>query len=465
MSRSRFYLFILTAALLTGCKVGPNYSRPDLAEPSVFRFGGKKSTRSLGDLEWRSVFQDSALRALIDEALANNLDLQAASARVLQAQANLAAVRSQFLPTIGAGYNYNRSDLTNFTNATQNHSIGITLLDYEADFWGKIRRSSEAARAQVLATEDGRRMVQVGLIAGIATAYVTLCEQDHELGIARRTLAARTTSLGLITQRQKGGQSPLTDVRQAEVLIAEANAAMRTIEKQIAKLEHQISYLAGRPPGAIRRTRSFDSIQIVSTVPAGLPSDLLQRRPDLRAAEQLLIAATANIGVAQARLLPSFTLTASAGLRSREFSGLFDNPTRIWQLGPAVNVPIFTGGRLMAAIRGSKAARDEAEANYRKTVLQSLREVSDALISRQKSAGVRAAQSQVVQARQSALGLIRERYDNGASAYLEVLYNDQELFAADLSQARARLDEIAATIELYRSLGGGWDKSSISAAK
>lgn len=465
MSRSRFYLFILTAALLTGCKVGPNYSRPDLAEPSVFRFGGKKSTRSLGDLEWRSVFQDSALRALIDEALANNLDLQAASARVLQAQANLAAVRSQFLPTIGAGYNYNRSDLTTFTNATQNHSIGITLLDYEADFWGKIRRSSEAARAQVLATEDGRRMVQVGLIAGIATAYVTLCEQDHELGIARRTLAARTTSLGLITQRQKGGQSPLTDVRQAEVLIAEANAAMRTIEKQIAKLEHQISYLAGRPPGAIRRTRSFDSIQIVSTVPAGLPSDLLQRRPDLRAAEQLLIAATANIGVAQARLLPSFTLTASAGLRSREFSGLFDNPTRIWQLGPAVNVPIFTGGRLMAAIRGSKAARDEAEANYRKTVLQSLREVSDALISRQKSAGVRAAQSQVVQARQSALGLIRERYDNGASAYLEVLYNDQELFAADLSQARARLDEIAATIELYRSLGGGWDKSSIPAAK
>jgi multidrug efflux system outer membrane protein len=465
MSRSRFYLFILTAALLTGCKVGPNYSRPDLAEPSVFRFGGKKSTRSLGDLEWRSVFQDSALRALIDEALANNLDLQAASARVLQAQANLAAVRSQFLPTIGAGYNYNRSDLTNFTNATQNHSIGITLLDYEADFWGKIRRSSEAARAQVLATEDGRRMVQVGLIAGIATAYVTLCEQDHELGIARRTLAARTTSLGLITQRQKGGQSPLTDVRQAEVLIAEANAAMRTIEKQIAKLEHQISYLAGRPPGAIRRTRSFDSNQIVSTVPAGLPSDLLQRRPDLRAAEQLLIAATANIGVAQARLLPSFTLTASAGLRSREFSGLFDNPTRIWQLGPAVNVPIFTGGRLMAAIRGSKAARDEAEANYRKTVLQSLREVSDALISRQKSAGVRAAQSQVVQARQSALGLIRERYDNGASAYLEVLYNDQELFAAELSQARARLDEIAATIELYRSLGGGWDKSSIPAAK
>jgi multidrug efflux system outer membrane protein len=465
MSRSRFYLFILTAALLTGCKVGPNYSRPDLAEPSVFRFGGKKSTRSLGDHEWRSVFQDSALRALIDEALANNLDLQAASARVLQAQANLAAVRSQFLPTIGAGYNYNRSDLTNFTNATQNHSIGITLLDYEADFWGKIRRSSEAARAQVLATEDGRRMVQVGLIAGIATAYVTLCEQDHELGIARRTLAARTTSLGLITQRQKGGQSPLTDVRQAEVLIAEANAAMRTIEKQIAKLEHQISYLAGRPPGAIRRTRSFDSIQIVSTVPAGLPSDLLQRRPDLRAAEQLLIAATANIGVAQARLLSSFILTASAGLRSREFSGLFDNPTRIWQLGPAVNVPIFTGGRLMAAIRGSKAARDEAEANYRKTVLQSLREVSDALISRQKSAGVRAAQSQVVQARQSALGLIRERYDNGASAYLEVLYNDQELFAAELSQARARLDEIAATIELYRSLGGGWDKSSIPAAK
>lgn len=470
MNRTLFIPLITT--LFASCAaVGPNYSRPYAGEPSTFRFGSHKYGRSLGDLDWRSVFKDAALRQLIDEALANNLDLAAASARVIQAQANLAAVRSRFLPTIGAGYNYSHSEvsrdisLSKFNSPslfdTQSHSIGITLLDYEADFWGKIRRAAESARAKLLATEEGRRMVQVGLIAGIATAYVSLREQDHELSIATRTREARVKSLELLTQKQKAGQGPLTDVEQGQVLIAEADVAIRTIEKQIALLENQLSTIAGRPPGSIRRGTAFSGTQLVAHIPAGLPSDLLNRRPDIRASEQLLIAATADIGVAQAQLLPSFTLTTSVGLRSKELGDLFTNPSKLWQIGPAVNVPIFTGGRLRAAIMGSKAARDEAEADYRKTVLQSLREVSDALISRQKSAGVHEAQSRVVTARQSALGLIRQRYDNGVAAYLEVLYNDQQLFAAEISQARAKLEELLSTIDLYRALGGGYDKASV----
>lgn len=474
MTRQRFLYLTFATAGLSSCNVGPNYSRPETNAPSAFRFGGRKSGPSLGDLDWRTVFKDSALRSLIDEGLANNLDLKAAAARVLQAQANLAIVRAQFFPMIGTGLDYNRTDVStdlslgNFDFSAgfdiEQTNLGVTMLQYEVDFWGKVRRASEAARARLVATEEGRRLVQVGLVSGIATAYVTLREQDHELEISQRTLKSRKDSLDLITTRHKGGQSALTDVKQAEVLVAEAEAAMRAIEKTIAHLENQLSYLVGRAPGQIRRGLPFSTTGIVGSVPSGLPSDLLNRRPDIRAAEQLLIAATADIGVATARLLPSFTLTAAAGLRSGQFTDLFNDPTKVWQVGPAVNVPVFAGGRLLAGIRGSKAVRDEAEAGYRKAVLTGLKEVSDALIARQKNAALAEAQGRVVKARQDALGLIRERYNNGATSYLEVLYNDQELFGAELAHVRARLQETLSVIELYRALGGGWDKSSVPPA-
>lgn len=466
-------LFILAfgGLVLTGCKVGPNYSRPDAGAPSSFRFGGKKGGLGFGDLDWRTVYKDAALRSLIDQALANNLDLKSAAARILQAQANLASVRSQFFPAIGAGYNYNRTEIsTDFNFAKldfstgfdlEQHNLGVTLLDYEVDFWGRIRRASEAARAQLLATEEGRRMLEVSLVASIATAYINLREQDHELDISRRTLKSRQDSLNLISTRQKGGQSALTDVKQAEVLVAEAEAAIKLIERQIAQLENQLSYLVGRAPGPVRRGREFSESGAIEPAPSGLPSDLLVRRPDIRMAEQQLVAATARIGEAQARLLPTFTLTAGAGLRSKQFSDLFTDPTKLWTVGPAVNVPVFTGGRLLAGVRGSKAARDEAEAEYRKAVLQALREVSDSLIAKQKNAGLREALGRAVKARQEALALITERYNNGATSYLEVLYNDQQLFGAELNYARSRLDELLSVVQLYRALGGGWDRSSV----
>lgn len=466
----RFSLLLLPVVLLSSCNVGPNYSRPEVDPPPSFRFSGKKGV-SMGDLDWRSVYKDPALRSLIEEALNNNLDLQAAAARVLQAQANLAIVRSQFLPTIGAGYDFNKTEISRTLNLNnidfsvgfdiQQNNVGVSLLQYEADFWGKIRRASESARARLFASEEARRHIEVGLIATIATAYLTMREQDQELDIARRTLAARNESLKLITTRQKGGQSALTDVKQAEVLVAEAEAAIQMIERQIAQLENSLSYLAARSPGSIRRGYSFGKTGIIASAPAGLPSDLLNRRPDIRVAEHLLMAATADIGVAEAQLLPSFTLNAGAGLRSKEFADLFQNPTKLWQIGPAVSVPLFTGGRLRAAIRGSKAARDEAEANYRNTVLLGLRDVSDALVAQQKNAGLTEARGRVVKARQEALALIRERYNNGATSYLEVLYNDQELFGAELENARARLEQLLATVQLYRALGGGWDRGTI----
>ncbi|RFC48116.1 MAG: outer membrane protein, multidrug efflux system [Verrucomicrobia bacterium] len=414
------------------------------------------------------MYRDPALRELIESALAENPDVAAAAARVMQAQANLDVVRSQFYPALGASYSYSRLQTNGLTlpgplelpidlDVRQN-VVGISLLQYEVDFWGRIRRATESARAKLLATVEAKRMVEVGLVATVAGTYVALREQDHELEIAKRTKETRVRSLKLISIRQEGGQSSLTEVRQAEVLVAEVDAAISRIERQIAQLENQLSVLAGRVPGAVRRGTAFTGTNLLASVPAGLRSDLLNRRPDIRGAEQALISATAEIGAAEARLLPAFTLTAGAGLKSREFSELLSDPLRVWQIGPAVNVPVFAGGRLRAGVRGSQAVRDEAEATYRKSVLTAMREVSDSLVARTKNAELVAATERVVVARKDASNLIWQRYDNGVSSYLEVLYNDQELFDAELSNARARLDELNAVIQLYRALGGGWER-------
>ena len=456
--------------LLSSCMLGPNYSRPDTAANSFFRFGNSSGSgdKTFGDLDWRSVYRDSALRDLIEEGLANNQDRKAAAARVIQAQANLTAVRSRLVPTVGVGYGGEVGDITNKVNPAlsgdyESHGAALTMFEYEVDFWGKIRRSNEAAKAQLLASEEGERLVQQGLIAGIATAYLTLREQDEELAISQRTLKARQESLSLISAREKGGQSALPDVKQADVLVAEADAAIQQIEKQIAQLENLLSALCGRAPSAIRRGRAIMDQGIVVSAPAGLQAGLLARRPDVRLAEQQLVAANARIGVAQAELLPRISLTASAGVSSNDFADLVKNPNRYWKLGPTVSLPLFTGGRLRAGIVGSQAARDEAEANYRSSVLSAMREVSDSLIACSKNVGVRDATGRVVDARKIALDLIEETFVNGAASYLEVLYNDQQLFGAELKNSRARLDVLLAVVDLYRALGGGWDKSSVPA--
>ncbi len=464
-----FIVTALVATTLASCKVGPRYMPPETATPSSFRFEGrhsKYSGTSLGDLEWRTVFRDATLRSLIDDALAANQDLQAAAARVLQAQEQFQATKARLWPSIGASFDEQVTDISRSTAggarlplpteiSHRSAGMGLSLLSYEVDFWGKIRSATDAARAQHLASQEAQRQVQIGLIAGIATGYLTLRELDAELAIARRTLDARNKSLELVNTRKNGGQAALTDVKQAEVLVAETEATITQIQKGIGQLENQLSALLGRAPGSVRRGAGL-SPSLVAQAPAGLPSDILRRRPDLVAAEQNLIAATANIGVAKAQLFPTFSLTASAGLRSKEFSNLFQNPSRLWQVGPSVSVPIFTGGRLMAALRGSKAAHAEAVAQYRQAVLNGLRDVSNALIDKETSGSYVAAQNKVVTARREALALIRQNYENGTTSYLEVLYNDQQLFAAELAAMRAQLDLLTAQVDLYRSLGGGW---------
>ena len=467
MNRRGMLMLSFGVAVLAGCRLGPDYERPGV--PVGFRFGkGESGVLSLGDLDWRSVFTDPVLRDLIGAALEASPDLAEAAARVLRAQANVTVVRSQFYPSFGAGLSLDRRRVDQDLQIgpltvpdafdSDQFTAGLTLMQYEVDFWGRIRRATEVARAQMVATEEGRRLVESGLVAAVATAYFTLREQDHELEIAERTLKSRRDSLELITVRQQGGQGALTDVRQAEVLVAEAEAAIKAIERQVAKLEHEISYLCGRVPAEVRRGRPFVELSSMVTAPAGLPSDLLNRRPDIRRAEQNLVAATAAVGEAEARRYPAFALTAGAGLRSDEFSGLLSDPVKFWQVGPALTVPVFTGGRLRAGVAGAKAGRDEAEAAYRRTVLQGMRDVSDALVAVEKNAGLREAQGKVVAARTAAAGLIRDRWDNGVASYLEVLYNDQELFQAELNHARARLEELTAGISLYRALGGGWGR-------
>jgi outer membrane protein, multidrug efflux system len=461
----------LTLCLCTGCAVGPDYRRPDLALPERHRFAAPRDGTDLGELDWTSVFQDAPLRDLIRRGLTNNADLQAAAARVLQAQAALAAERSRFLPSIGGTYQFSRADFSRdiqlggveatILSDLQSNSANLALLDYEIDFWGKIRRANEAARATLLATVEAQRMVEQSLVAGIATTYLRLRAQDLELAIARRTLNGRREALSLIRSREQGGQSALTDVRQAEVLVAEAEAAISLAEREIALHENQIRLLCGDPPGGVRRGASLEAQSIAVNAPAGLPARLLERRPDVRLAEQALIAANARIGVAQAQRLPAVSLTAATGVSSRELGDMLSNPSRMWQVGPVVSLPIFTGGRLLAGVRGSRAARDEADASYRQTVLQALREVSDALVAREKNTRYRQAMAKVVTARSNALELIREKYDNGATSYLEVLYNDQELFASEMTLVRARFEELAAVVRLYRALGGGWDASSL----
>jgi multidrug efflux system outer membrane protein len=451
--------------------VGPDYSRPDTPANSWFRFGesSTSSSSTFGDLDWRSVFHDTDLRNLIEQGLANNLDCQAAVARVIQAQANLTVVRSQLVPNVGIGYSGEVGRVTNKVNPLlsgdyESHAGALAMFDYEFDFWGRIRRSSEAARAQLLASQEGERQIQQALVAGIATAYLTLREQDEELAISIRTLKARKESQALISAREKGGQSALPDVKQADVLVAEAEATIQQIEKQIAQLEHQLSALCGRAPDSIRRGRALNDQGLVIRAPSGLQSGLLARRPDIRLAEQQLVSANARIGVAQAELLPRISLTASAGFSSNDLADLVKNPNRYWKLGPTVNLPLFTGGRLRANVAANKAARDEAEAMYRRSVVEALREVSDSLVACQKNTSFREATGRVVDARTAALGLIRETFINGATSYLDVLYNDQQLFSAELTHCRARLAEMTAVVDLYRALGGGWDKSSAPAA-
>jgi multidrug efflux system outer membrane protein len=333
---------------------------------------------------------------------------------------------------------------------------------YELDLWGRIRRANEAARAQLLATEAAQQTVRQTLVAQVATAYLSLLERDYELEIAERTYRVRTNSLVLTTARQQGGVAAMQDVYQAQILVATAEAAIADTHRRIEQTENELNILLGRNPGSPQRGEAFLRQKLDVTVPPGLPSELLDRRPDIRAAEQQLVAANADIGQAKAAFFPKVTLTGFYGFQSVALSDLFKGGSQTWQFGPAVTVPLFTGGALRGNLKLARARLDEAVAQYQKTVQNSFREVSDSLIAYQRTREFRARQEENTQAHRSATELANTRYEGGVTSYLEVLYNEQELFSAELILAQARLNELLSVVGLYRSLGGGWQTEELA---
>jgi len=407
------------------------------------------------------VFQDQQLQGLIRTALQQNYDVRIAATRILQAQAQVGITRAGQLPTIGGGaqvlddrYAQTKPYPQYDTSSTQ---VGLSL-GWDLDFWGKYRRATEAARANLLATEWARQAVISTLVSDVATAYFQLRALDLQLEISRRTLASRQDSLQLTQKLANGGATSMLDVRQAEQLVFTAAETIPDLERRIEQQENFLSTLLGNNPGPIARGMKLTEQPHAPDVPAGLPSSLLERRPDIRAAEAQLIAANAQIGVAKAAYFPDISLTATAGFQSSALTNLFTGPAGMWNFEGSLAQPIFAGGKIRSGVKFSEARQQEALLTYRQTIQQAFRGVSDALVEYRKDREFRQQQQQLVLSAQDAAQLSEVRYRGGAASYLEVLTNETNYFAAEQGLAQAQLNELVGLVRVYRSLGGGWQQ-------
>jgi outer membrane protein, multidrug efflux system len=454
-------LVALVAMLASACTVGPNYKRPPVTMPDMFRSQapdvGGAGTVSLADERWSTVFDDEVLQRLIAAALAGNFDLQIAASRILQAQAQLGITKADQLPTVtgqASGQGTHSSIINGDTPATVGvGQIGASL-SWEIDFWGKFRRATEAARAEIVASEWGRRAIVTSLVSQVASEYFVLRSLDSELDISRRTLTSREESLRLTQVREQGGATSLVDVRQAEQLVFTARGQIVDLQRRIEQQENALSVLLGRNPGPVDRGRALTDQAHAPEVPAGLPSTLLDRRPDIQQAEQDIAAANARIGVAKSAYFPQIALTGSGGVASTALASLFT--AGAWTVGAAAVQPIFNAGRTRSQVALADARRQEAEIAYRQTIQRAFREVSDAITGYRHLREFRATQEGLLRAAQDARRLADLRYQGGATSYLEVLDSDTRLFAAELGLVQAQLSELSEFVEIYRSLGGGW---------
>jgi multidrug efflux system outer membrane protein len=461
---------LIAAGWLASCTVGPNYQRPVVRIPQNFRVPDplpEPQAASLADLKWWEIFRDEKLQDLICAALTANYDLREAVARVEEARANVSVTRSNQFPQLGVSgdVQFNRLSRDGQTPLpasflpSQNRTWGegmLNLLSFEVDIWGRLRRATEAARANLLSAEENRKAVVVTLVSDVATDYLHLRELDYELQISRATLATRQGSLNLTLERQTGGVATLLDLRQAEQLVDTAEQTIPEIQQQIEQTENQITLLLGQLPGGIARGQDFMKEELPPGVPAGLPSALLERRPDILAAEQNLVAANANIGVAKAEYFPRISLSGFLGGQSTQLSSLFAGPASAWSFVPQISQPVFAAGRLKSGVRLAQAERDEALVQYERVIQTAFTDVSNALIAHQRVRESRLKQEALVRTLEDRTRLAYARYRGGVDTQLNALDADRDLFNAQLSLAEIRLNELLSVVQLYKALGGGW---------
>jgi outer membrane protein, multidrug efflux system len=461
-----FLIAGLTQTLAAGQK---KYERPKVETPVVYRgtTALQPDPQSLADSKWFEVFKDDKLQELIHEALLYNYDLREAIAHIDEARANLGITRSDQFPTIVGSADViterrSRDGAFSLPEPVKRDrtfgSVLLNLLTFELDIWGRLRKATAAARADLMATEENRKAVLTTLVSDVATSYFNLRELDFELDVARRTLRSRQESLRIITLRQQRGVSNMLEVRQAEELVYSATEVIPALEQSIEQQENFLSYLIGKNPQTVMRGPSLTEQRMPPLVPAGLPSDLVERRPDIRAAEQQLIAANARIGVAKAAFFPRISLTGFLGFESAQLSNLFSPSRSVWGFVPQVTQPIFTGGRLKSNVRFTQAQREVFLVNYQRTIQNAFREVSDSLIAHRKVREVRSQRELLVTTLQDRVRLAYLRYNGGVSNLLEALDADRNLFDAELNLAQARRDELLTVVQLYKALGGGWQQ-------
>jgi len=473
-------VLLLAVAGLVGCAVGPNYKRPTVDVPVTYRGTtaasspgantqseaakpkqpeSKSGKQSLGDERWWEVFQDRELQSLIRTALQNNYDVRIAAARVLEARAQLGITRADQLPSLSAGGNLASQQSPKIGpipayEVTQGE-LAVSAA-WNLDFWGKYRRATEAARANLLANEWAQNAVRATLVANLATSYFQLRQLDLELEISNRTLSSRKDSLQLTQTLEQTGINSLLDVRQSEQLVYTAATEVPDLERQIAQEENAISILVGNNPGDVPRGLKLTEQPHAPEIPAGLPSSLLERRPDIREAEENLVAANAQIGVARAAYFPQISLTGTAGFESPALTSLFTGPAGLWNLAASFTQPIFEGGRIKSNVRLAEAQREQMILTYQQTIQGAFRDVSNALIAYRKNRELRIQQEHLFEYAQDAAQLSHARFDAGTTDYLEVLTNETNSFSAELGLAQAQANELIALVQIYLSLGGGW---------
>ena len=464
---SRLYLswVVLGVSLLAACKIGPNYARPAVTAPPAFRGPDDASVSSttatsLGDEQWSAIYKEPELQQLIAKALTNNFDVRIAAQRILEQQAQVRIVRSQEFPTLSIG----GTGIGAALPSSLDKQIGSPLVNgsfslsaaWTPDFWGLYRRQTEAARAQLLAQVWAQRAVRLTLVQQVATLYFQLRALDRQLEITQQTIKVRQDSLNLTKTLEGGGSVPLSDVRQAEQLLYTATSQVPQLEEQVQQSENSLNLLLGQNPGPIVHTDPNALTPPPQDLPTGLPSQLLERRPDIQQAEATLIAANAQIGVARAQFFPNLSISASGGVGGDSLSSIFDTSGKtIYGIG-SLTQPIFEGGKLRGQLQLSEETKQEMVLNYQKTVTQAFRDVSSALIALKKQRAYREQQEQLVAAAEDSVRLARLRYQGGSTGYLEVLTNDSNLYAAQLNLVLAQQNEALTIVQLFGALGGGW---------